>query len=399
MLGELAQPKNWKTDPVSELEDAVKKITGARFAICMPQARVGIYLALRAAIEPGQRVILSPYTIHDVVNVVICAGGVPIFADIERKTCNPDPQIMKELIDENTGAVLVTHLHGFAMELDELVHACEDNGVPLIEDAAQSFGTSRNGSPVGTFGKVGIYSFGMYKNVSSFYGGMILTNDKPLYTRMKNELQTFPVMEQWRCIAKMFQALATDIATWPPVFSPIVSRIFRYGYLHDIEFLNKRVRIEDNPQKMTDVPEYYLRRMSPLFAKVALKMLNDVQADNKARIHFARMYHDGLHDIAELICPPFLDDGSHTYSYYPIQYRRRDELVAHLMCAGCDLAAQHYKNNAALPCFAEYKRSCPNTAAAATQLILLPTYPRYSEHDVSRNICAIREFFSEKTRK
>src|SRR5215468_5651367 len=75
-------------DDLASFEQAIKQRTGAPFALCMPQARVAIFMALRALISPGQKVILSPYTIYDVINMVICAGGIPVFADIDRATCN-----------------------------------------------------------------------------------------------------------------------------------------------------------------------------------------------------------------------------------------------------------------------------------------------------------------------
>ena len=86
------------------------------------------------------------------------------------------------------------------------------------------------------------------------------------------------------------------------------------------------------------------------------------------------------------------------YSYYPIQYPDRDALLRHLMVEGCDLAAQHLKNCADLPCFEAFARDCPNARATAAETILLPTYPRYSRRDVLRNVRAIRSFFGRAAR-
>src|SRR5262245_41244495 len=79
----------WKRgDAVSRLEAAIGEQVGIRYAIAMPMARTAIYYAVKAIIRPGERVILSPYTIADVVNMVICAGGVPVFADLVPGGCN-----------------------------------------------------------------------------------------------------------------------------------------------------------------------------------------------------------------------------------------------------------------------------------------------------------------------
>jgi dTDP-4-amino-4,6-dideoxygalactose transaminase len=97
-------------DAVSKLERRIVDWVGASHAVAMPLARVGIYFAVKALIKPGQKIIVSPYTIADVINMVVCAGGVPVFADIQRETCNIDPAEVERLIDENTGSVIVTIL-------------------------------------------------------------------------------------------------------------------------------------------------------------------------------------------------------------------------------------------------------------------------------------------------
>src|SRR5271166_5279342 len=122
------------SDHVERLERNIEKLFGVRHAVAMPMARVAIYATLRNLIVPAQEVILSPYTIADVVNMVICAGGVPVFADIERETCNIDPDAVARLINKNTGAVLVTHFYGLLADLDRLRAICDRYNVPLIED-------------------------------------------------------------------------------------------------------------------------------------------------------------------------------------------------------------------------------------------------------------------------
>lgn len=383
-------------DDLAHFCEAVKERMEVPLALCVPQARVGLFLAVRALISPGRKVVLSPYTIHDVVNMVISAGGVPVFADIDRETCNLNPGQVEELIDKDTGAVLVTHLHGLVMDVADLVKVCRHREVALIEDAAQAFSARLQGRPAGSFGDAGIYSFGMYKNLNTFYGGMMVTRHEDLYRRLASELARFPVQELGVSFKKAVHGLITDMVTWPPVFRSLIFRLFRFGFLHNIEFLSKRVTVEDNPQIKRVVPESYLRRMRPAQARIGLLGITRVERDTLARIAFARRYHEGLKDMDRLILPPFREDGSHIYAYYPIQFSDRHALVRYLMKRGCDVAVQHLKNCADLDCFKEFHRDCPNARATANETILLPTYPRYGREDVDRNIQAIRAFFGRK---
>ena len=254
-LGEVLLGRTARGDDVAAFEEAVKARTGSPYAVAMPQARIGIFMAIRALIRPGQKVVLSPYTIYDVVNMVICAGGVPVFADIERETCNVDPRRAAELLDDDTGAVLVTHLHGLAMELDELAEACRSRGVPLIEDAAQAFGARVGGRAVGTIGDAGIYSFGLYKNINALYGGMVVTRRPDLHERLAAEVAALPPQRLWPLVQRAGYALETELLTWPPVFGSFTYHVFRYAYLHDVESLNRRVREENNPTKKQALPE------------------------------------------------------------------------------------------------------------------------------------------------
>ena len=101
---------------IEHAEAAIRTRVGRRHAILMPRARSAIYLTLKHVIRPGQKVILSPYTIVDVINMVSCAGGVPVFADIDRKNFNLDPQSvdarLAEINPSEVGAVMATHFYG-----------------------------------------------------------------------------------------------------------------------------------------------------------------------------------------------------------------------------------------------------------------------------------------------
>lgn len=393
-LTRIALGRATKGDDDRVFERRVAERTGAAYAVCLPSATAGIFLVLRALITPGQKVILSPYTISDAVNMVVCAGGVPVFADIDRVSCHIDPDEIERLIDRQTGAVIVTHMHGYSCEMDRIVLLCRAKGIPLVEDAAQSFGASYRSKLVGTFGDAGIFSFGMYKNVCAFLGGMVVTPHKHLHDRVRRELEEFPLQEMRRYLLRVLYGVVTDVATFPPLFRLITARIFRAAYLRDIRVLNSLVSVETNPRITRTVPTGYLRRMMPVQARLALAQMDHVDRDSDSRIAFARMYYEALKEIPELIVAPLHEDRSHIYTYFPIRVPDRTALLKWLMSHGCDVAASHLKNCADLPAFTEFYRDCPNARATADSLVLLPTYPRYSEGNVRRNIEIIRAFFA-----
>lgn len=380
-------------DDVARLEAAMTERLGVAHALAAPRARVGIYLALKALIRPGQEVILSPYTIADVVNMVLAAGGIPRFADIERETCNIAAAEVARLLGPATGAVLVTHLHGLACPIEEIAAMCSERGVPLVEDCAQAFGTRVGGRSVGTFGDAGVFSFGMYKNVNTFFGGMIVTPRADLRDRMARESSTWPLEQRRTLVNRAWQSLTRDVSTTPGLFQSLVYPIFRYGFLNDVRAINKRVEIELDLARHDTMPEHYHRRMTPGQARLALRQLDGVDAASTTRIAYAKVYHRGLAGLPGLVIPPLREDGSHIYTYFPVQWDDRKQLLRWAMRHHRDFAAQHYKNCADLDSFAAFHSDCPNARAVATSLIMLPTYPRYGLAEVERNVEVIRAFF------
>ena len=384
-----------KGDDVQRLEQELADFLEVEHAVCVPQNRVGVYLTIKNLIDPGQEVIMSPYTIADISNMVILAGGVPVYADVERSTCNIDAKEVAKLFTASTGAVLVTHLHGLAAPNSEIKKLCEHHNVPLIEDAAQAFGAKNQNRRLGTIGNAGVFSFGSFKNINSWLGGAVVSNDKKLVKRIRNELMAFDYQQNNLLMKKVKKGLLTDIVTYPLVFKFFTLWIFRYGFLHDIEAINRRVRTELDVSRTREIPAEYLAQMTPSQARLVRRQLSSVDGFSAARIERARLYHEGLSDINELIIPLFSDDFSHIYTYFPVQYENREKLLKYLMKHNRDIAAQHYKNNATLPGFEEFYRPCPNASAVADQLIFLPTYPSYPISEVERNIETIRKYFKE----
>jgi len=383
----------WKSGGAcAELEKSLASL-GAPHAVVTPRARVAIHLAIKGLIRPGQRVVLSPYTIADVVNMVVAAGGVPVFADIERETCNVDPTEIEKLVDADTGAVMITHLHGLACDMDVIPRICAERGVALIEDAAQAFGARHGGRPVGSFGDAGIFSFGKYKNVNAFLGGVLLTRHAELAQQTRAALAEWPLQDPAHYLEEVAHGLATDVATWPPLFRAFTFWVFRFAFLQELSLLNRQVSFDNDPELRRELPEHYRRCMTPLQARLILRQLARVDEHTRERIERARAYHEGLRDLREVMVAPLRTDFSHMYTYFPIQVDDRNALLRHLMRRGRDVAGQHIKNCADFPAFREWHRDCPNARKTAGAVVLLPTYPRYSMRDVEANVRVIREYF------
>jgi perosamine synthetase len=384
---------------ITELERALADYLAIDHVIAVPQARVGIYLTIKHLVRRGRKVILSPYTIADVVNMVVCAGAVPVFADIVGDgSCNIDPNAVADLLDRerDVGAVMVTHFYGLACKIEPIREACARAKVPLIEDAAQAFGAKTSGKLVGTVGQAGIFSFGLLKNITGFLGGAVATGDPELAPAIRAELESYPVTARRDLWKKAAKGAAFDIATEPAIFDSAVYWLFRHAYLQQKEFFKNQLDTDANPVAYTEFPKRYACRMSDAQAAIIRAQLSRCEAQSTERISKAAVYRAGLKDVAGLTLPPFRQDGSHIYLYYTILARDRDGLARSMTRQYRDVQVSHHRNCASLSCYAQFSRSCPNAETASQQALYLPTYPGYRLDQVEANIAAIRRYAQDQ---
>jgi len=162
-----------------ELSAKVKTSDGA----ALVSGTSAIHLALKAlGIGKGDRVFCQSLTFSASVNPVIYEGAVPVFIDSDEKTWNISPVALEKAFQkyEKMGnlpkAVIIVHLYGMAVDLDPVLEICKKYQVPIIEDAAESLGTTYKGQYTGTFGEYGIFSFNGNKIITTSGGGMLVCN-------------------------------------------------------------------------------------------------------------------------------------------------------------------------------------------------------------------------------
>lgn len=174
-----ARNGQWKS---RELERALVTRLGARHAHVCSSGTAALSTALAACgIGAGDEIILPPFTFVADLETVLLAGAVPVFAEIDYTLCL-DPRSVATAITPKTKAVLVVHMCGSMARIDALVDLCRTHKLILIEDAAQAAGASFRSKPLGTFGKIGCFSFDYVKTVTCGEGGAIITDDEEVYT-------------------------------------------------------------------------------------------------------------------------------------------------------------------------------------------------------------------------
>jgi dTDP-4-amino-4,6-dideoxygalactose transaminase len=169
---------------VAAFEQEYAALLGARHVLATANGTSALFTALNAAgVQPGDEVIVPPYTFVATVNVVLLNYALPVFADTDIETFQVDPDKIASQITSRTSAIIPVHMAGGAANLDAILAAAKTRAIPVIEDACQAHLGEWRGRKLGTLGTAGCFSFQASKNLNSGEGGAVVTNDTGLYER------------------------------------------------------------------------------------------------------------------------------------------------------------------------------------------------------------------------
>ena len=199
---------------VDSFEEEVAKFTGAKYAIATVNGTAALHMAfLMAGVEPDDEVITQALTFVATCNAISYIGAKPVFVDVDKRTMGLSPEKLKSFLSKETKmvngecinrqtnkrikAVVPMHTFGLPISMDQLCEVCEKFNLVVIEDAAESLGSSFNNRYTGTFGTLGTLSFNGNKTITTGGGGMILTNDETLALKAKHLTTTAKVPHRW----------------------------------------------------------------------------------------------------------------------------------------------------------------------------------------------------------
>ena len=199
---------------VDEFEEKITNYTGAKYAIATSNGVSALHISLLIAnVDQNNEVITQPLTFVATCNAISYCGAQPVFVDVDRDTMGLSPSALKYFLENNTTvknqqcinnktgkvikACVPMHTFGHPCRIDEIKEICDKYHVFLIEDAAESVGSTYKGKHTGTFGQVGIMSFNGNKIITGGGGGCIVTNDKALAKKAKHLTTTANVPHKW----------------------------------------------------------------------------------------------------------------------------------------------------------------------------------------------------------
>ena len=181
--GDLFRYTAAKDAPVALLEAEFAELMGAKYALAVASCSAALFLSLKALDLPRDaRVLIPAFTFAAVPSAVVHADCVPVLVEVGANY-RVDMADFERKLDDSISAVLISHMRGHTSDMDGIMALCDARGIPVIEDAAHSLGTTWRGQNIGRIGKIGCFSFQSYKLVNAGEGGILITDDPEMAAR------------------------------------------------------------------------------------------------------------------------------------------------------------------------------------------------------------------------
>jgi len=294
---------------IKAFELAWRQHFNVEYAVTVNSNTSGLMAALGAlALEPGDQVIVSPWTMCASATSILIWNAIPVFADIEAETFNLDPVSIEKNITAKTRAIMVTDIFGHPAMLDEIMAIAARYDLKVIEDVAQAPGAYYKGRFAGTVADIGVFSLNYHKHIHTGEGGVCVTNDASLAERMQ-------------LIRNHAEAVVEDKGV-------------------------------DNLVNMVG----FNFRMGEIEAAIGIEQLKKLDKQVSRSVHVADRMSAGLAGLEGLRTPVVKADCTHVYYVYPLVYDAeltgvsRSRLVEVLSAEGVSVSGG-YQNVHLLPIF------------------------------------------------
>lgn len=348
---------------VESLEQEIADYCGVDYGIGVSSGTDALLVSLMSLdLQPGDKVLIPPYSFFATMGVALRLGLVPIFADIDPVSFNIDPESMREILKSDEGtikAVIPVHLYGQCADMNAIMSIADEYGIPVIEDAAQAIGaeypnfTKAEGRKVkaGSMGLSGCFSFFPSKNLGGIGdGGMVVTNDKSFAEKL---------------------TLMRNHGAWPKYYHKVVGGNFRLDPIQAVALRIKLPYLDSwHKQRAANAATY-----NQLFK----------QAD---------ICENGVLSIPKQI---YSGEGHlHIYNQYVLRVEKRDTLIdfLHKNNIGCEVYYPIPLHRQECLGKLTTKAYCPEADKAAKETIALPVYPEITDKMQQYVVDTIVKFYS-----
>ena len=369
----------------------LRKLFSTNKILLTSQGRVAAYNIFKVVLsEKKKEILISPYTLTEVINAIIYAGGIPIYVDIDIKTGLPLKNDLKKKINSKTAGLLITHLYSNREDIYKFYKRFNKK-TKIIEDVAINFGAKINNKKyLGNFFDFGFYSFGVMKNLCTFHGGAIYSKDILKFNEIKKNLNKnidYPLIDSLKLI---FFCLVIDI-----LYSKLIYNLFTHHILKfSLKKLDRIVYPGVYPKIYKQKPRHYNYKFQKRFAIAGIENLKLFQNKIRSRVKKVKLYERYLNK--NLLINKFNIYNINSFLEYPILLENNNNkfLSSILLKHGYDIRHTWYVNSVRYLKLKYKVKDFPNCEILHNKILSLPTNNNFSKKDIIK-ICNIINSYEE----
>lgn len=315
----------WKKGKtIEELENKFRKYIDVKYAFSFNSGRSALYAILKAlseveGLKEGDNILLQAFTCNAAVNPILWLGLNPVYVDCDEKSFNVNIDNLKSKINTKTRVLMVQHTFGLPANMDEILDIVRQNGLILIEDCAHALGAQYKNQKVGSFGKVGFFSFSRDKVISSVYGGMVITNDDILAEKLKKLQNEFGYPSYFWILQQLLHPILLNFIILPIYNFLDLGKIFLVlsQWFH---ILSKAVHYKE---KRGIRPDYFPKALPNALALMAYNQFNKLEKFNLHRKVISDFYYQELKDT-QFILP---ENNGNIFLRFAVKHPKAHEII------------------------------------------------------------------------
>lgn len=359
----------------------LKKQLNTENLLLTSQGRVAAYNIFKVITsETKKEIIVSPYTLTEVINAIVYAGAIPIYVDIDIKTGLPLEDELEKKINPRTAGIVITHL--FSKKEDLIAFKDKYFGkIIIIEDVAINLGAKLNDKEyLGTVFDYGFYSFGIMKNLCTFHGGALFARDKEKLKEIEKNISSNEEYPFFSSLKLVLFCILIDIA-----YSNIVYNLFTHHILKlSFKKLDKIMYPGVYPNFPKNKPLHYNYKFQESFAIAGITNLKNLKSKIMSRVENVKLYQKYLmknlhiNNSSEYIENSFLE--------YPILLKKNSNrfLSKELLKLGYDIRHTWYINSVTVKQLNYKFDDFPNCDLLHKNILSLPTHSKIREIDIKK---------------
>ena len=382
-------------DAIALFEQAFAKKFEAKHALAFSYGRSALWAFFKAFKVENAEIIMPAYTCVVVAHATVLSGNIPRFVDINLTDYNMNLDQVEEAINENTRAIIATHLFGYPLNvvhLKEIVYAAEKrfgHKIWIIQDCAHSFGARFQGELVCNEGELALFGLNISKTISSVFGGMIITNNTDIYNKLKGFREKKFLLPGFK---KKLRRLLYLFAVYPAFTNLAYSFVY---FLQEKTSILKQLTDAYHLDDEIHFPPDYLDQMTALEARVGLAQLDKYKEIIARRQENAIFYDEQLQDLPGFNLPPLVDGA--TYSHYVIRVPDRERILKAMSNKGVQLGQLIEYSVPHMEAYIHYadKKAYSNSHLCSYHTVNLPLFSGLSKDSLKHIISAMKQTSAE----